>query len=1102
MIATTVFAGTSARIFVVLSCMFTVLYHSSAHEKNRLQRKTLVPLTKSSAAVGKAKSQHSTPGSMLYNGPTSLVLPTNSYSAELHVHGSFSEGDASMESVTEESRNVGLDVLWWSDHDGYFTQYHLVSSFSFEGWQEPASTNEDWTPNTAGEVTKTKSFELVSLEGMAMYEAAITPEEAHQGLNSLRMTGASSSTLFKEMLYRFSSQNNRDKRPVAAEVFVEISLLPRKITLNARPVIDILLSLHEPTPPATTWEQSRVRYFLSNDSLAVAYRNGSIYYVPVRYTTNAWNILSLPVTEDAIEGFSYLRGIDNALYEVRLGVESCMSDTTVVFFDDFNITAALRGDTLLNVQQIIMDSLQMETPEVTQLQAVEISEWVHLNEFGDGIDLPNYDSVALLGGYLDGSGWITDPEDFRTYSAQYVVQRAHDRGNVVSYNHLFGASSNSTGGPDPQTTVDDLATVEVYGADILEVGYRARGGHDLDTHLWVWDELAKKGLYLVGTGVGDSHGLAPGDWIQRTNNMISWIYADAPTRASLVDGLKRGRVYFGDLTQFDGKVDITTPQGFVMGQVVITDRTDAQVNISIDGLTAGDQIQTFWLGTLANTYVASGPLFNFTESHPVDSNGTFVRVVVTTPAADAKIFSNPIYFIRQAPSGGVSPFKAGVDMGDIHTTGVDKFSITSATRLISEGRYFLTIEGHGDNGTIVLNHTLTSTPDSVRFEDMSGTWALDDSLLAFFDLTGDGLIEISGRAAPLVLDIPDQSIAFGGSFAPIALDNFIDDANFPDDVMTWTVEGAAALSVTIDSNHVATIAIINPQWTGSETVTLIATDPEGLADSDTARFTVTPSTPVALRVNAGGSSYTTTMGIVFSADKPYVSGDFGYVGGNVFSILNSIAGTEDDALYKYYREGSPLSYLFDVSNGMYEVTCRFMEPYLRRSGRRLFDVKAEGLVVVDNLDLYVAAGDRRTAFDTTLTVEVTDSQLNLDFVPSSGRPPLICAIEVLSVASKQAASLTDNEPVGFALHQNFPNPFNPSTTIGYALETDNHVAISVFDLLGREVTTLVEAFEKRGHKVVSWDGTDNAGNEVSSGVYFCRLLSGNFVGMRKMLLVR
>jgi len=88
-------------------------------------------------------------------------------------------------------------------------------------------------------------------------------------------------------------------------------------------------------------------------------------------------------------------------------------------------------------------------------------------------------------------------------------------------------------------------------------------------------------------------------------------------------------------------------------------------------------------------------------------------------------------------------------------------------------------------------------------------------------------------------------------------------------------------------------------------------------------------------------------------------------------------------------------------------------------------------------------------------------------------------------------------PKTFALEQNYPNPFNPSTAISYQLPVAGNVSLKVFDMLGKEVATLVNARQEAGAYTVNFNA-----NNLSSGVYFYRLQAGNFVQTRKMMLVK
>jgi len=103
-------------------------------------------------------------------------------------------------------------------------------------------------------------------------------------------------------------------------------------------------------------------------------------------------------------------------------------------------------------------------------------------------------------------------------------------------------------------------------------------------------------------------------------------------------------------------------------------------------------------------------------------------------------------------------------------------------------------------------------------------------------------------------------------------------------------------------------------------------------------------------------------------------------------------------------------------------------------------------------------------------------------------------------------SLTDGEeitiPVVTALKGNYPNPFNPSTTIAFDLAAEGHVTIDVFNIKGQKVKTVTNELMQAGRYTVVWNGDDNNGREVGSGVYFYRMTSGHYTKTQKMLLMK
>ena len=97
---------------------------------------------------------------------------------------------------------------------------------------------------------------------------------------------------------------------------------------------------------------------------------------------------------------------------------------------------------------------------------------------------------------------------------------------------------------------------------------------------------------------------------------------------------------------------------------------------------------------------------------------------------------------------------------------------------------------------------------------------------------------------------------------------------------------------------------------------------------------------------------------------------------------------------------------------------------------------------------------------------------------------------------------TSLTPMEFALHANYPNPFNPTTKIIYDLAQDSEVRLDIFDLRGRNVKTLVNTSQIAGRHLAQWNATDNFGQPVSAGVYLYRLYAGNKVFTQKMILMK
>ena len=117
---------------------------------------------------------------------------------------------------------------------------------------------------------------------------------------------------------------------------------------------------------------------------------------------------------------------------------------------------------------------------------------------------------------------------------------------------------------------------------------------------------------------------------------------------------------------------------------------------------------------------------------------------------------------------------------------------------------------------------------------------------------------------------------------------------------------------------------------------------------------------------------------------------------------------------------------------------------------------------------------------------------------------------VLSSSDGQTQDFTLNNaeaflkiiPDQFALHSIYPNPFNPITNISYELSNPSRVTITIYDLKGREVKTIVNEWKQPGYYSTVWNSTDDRNNPVSSGIYFYRMKTNTFHKTLKMLLIK
>ena len=138
--------------------------------------------------------------------------------------------------------------------------------------------------------------------------------------------------------------------------------------------------------------------------------------------------------------------------------------------------------------------------------------------------------------------------------------------------------------------------------------------------------------------------------------------------------------------------------------------------------------------------------------------------------------------------------------------------------------------------------------------------------------------------------------------------------------------------------------------------------------------------------------------------------------------------------------------------------------------------------------------ENSSAMDILWNVRVSDGLAEV----MSSNGPFIFNVGVIFLSVDSDNSQPDN----FLLYPNFPNPFNPTTTLRYDLPQNSLVNITIYDLNGREVKKLVRSEQVSGNHSLTWNGTNDQGKLVSAGVYLYQIQSGEFVQTKKMVLMK
>ncbi len=191
----------------------------------------------------------------------------------------------------------------------------------------------------------------------------------------------------------------------------------------------------------------------------------------------------------------------------------------------------------------------------------------------------------------------------------------------------------------------------------------------------------------------------------------------------------------------------------------------------------------------------------------------------------------------------------------------------------------------------------------------------------------------------------------------------------------------------------------------------------------------------------------------------------------------------------------------DIEIGGLALTLEADEPINMQVANSMV-VSVNGMITKSSIDgnllrllVYSEDGTSLPAGENDIILINSDNKLTVKEIEVSSTDGML-------LKTKLSESSHPVVPNGFILEQNYPNPFNPITEIGFSLPKMSKVKLTVYNVLGQEVITLIESSLPSGNHKVTWDGRNELGSAVGSGIYFYRLATDDFEGKRKMILLK
>ena len=554
-----------------------------------------------------------------------------------------------------------MDVLWWTDHDtrmdgiGYRQVVHFTSLTKERGG--PGQGRPwDWTKVTSGPLGSRSTGGIV--------QSPSSPSDPVVGgsmqLIAKSTTGAPATFGFYAQTHQ-ASWNYRDNLNGQS---LTIDVLLTKGWQAGYLELLIVSSYHEAIGgrPAGGYQLSYRFVPPGGTARRAANGLGGVITIPVTPNsgTDRWGTVTINPAEDIAALWPDMDSRDFGLYELTLSAVST-GDLVEGYFDYLRFNRSISGEAFFTQQADMGAALAARYRSVVQQQGLEVSlSLPHVNWFGKSVTIPDYGSTS-------------GHRQYGIYLAQNLIPKVHASGGLVSFNHPFGygdiaelpqAQQDAMLVQTAQGMLPTSSVPAAMGTDLLEVGYNLRQGVDLAHHVALWDIMSRNALFFTGNGTNDDH--FGKDWLAKSNNWFSSVWAPGTGIADLLAALAAGRAWCASLSGYRGSLDLLVDGSVPMGSVSVSTVPSRRLVATATAIPAQGSLQILqgkvdYAGAAdlsANTKVigsySAGQLGGGSVVHRVNTRkDSFVRTQVLDSTGTVVGLSNPVWLLRAVPPGGI-----------------------------------------------------------------------------------------------------------------------------------------------------------------------------------------------------------------------------------------------------------------------------------------------------------------------------------------------------------------------------------------------------------------------------------------------------------------